>query len=115
MRVAYGKGSMLLEGDAELPSENAMLASGEVTPVTLLKVGHHGSRTSTSPAFLAAVAPKEAVISVGRRNRFGHPRAEVIDRIASAGARLYRTDTFGLTTFLLDRDGGIREVLGASN
>lgn len=115
MRVAYGKGSVLLEGDAELASENAMLAAGEVQPVTLLKVGHHGSRTSTSPAFLAAAAPKEAVVSVGRKNRFGHPRTEVIDRIALAGARLYRTDTFGLTTFLLDRDGGIREVLGASN
>lgn len=115
MRVEYGKGSVLLEGDAELASENAMLAAGEVRPVTLLKVGHHGSRTSTSPAFLAAASPKEAVVSVGRKNRFGHPRTEVIDRIASAGARLYRTDTFGLTTFLLDRDGGIREVLGASN
>lgn len=115
MQVRYGKGSVLLEGDAELASENAMLAAGEVGPVTLLKVGHHGSRTSTSAAFLAAAAPKEAVVSVGRKNRFGHPRTEVIDRIASAGARLYRTDTFGLTTFLLDRDGGIREVLGASN
>lgn len=115
MRVAYGKGSVLLEGDAELASENAMLAAGEVRPVTLLKVGHHGSRTSTSAAFLAAASPKEAIVSVGRKNRFGHPRTEVIDRIASAGARLYRTDTFGLTTFLLDRDGGIREVLGASS
>ena len=115
MRVAYGKGSVLLEGDAELATENAMVAAGEVRPVTLLKVGHHGSRTSTSPAFLAAAAPKDAVVSVGRKNRFGHPRTEVIDRIASAGARLYRTDTLGLTTFLLDRDGGIREVLGASN
>ncbi len=115
MRVTYGKGSVLLEGDAEAPSERAMLEAGEVRPVTLLKVGHHGSRTSTTPAFLAAAAPREAVVSVGRGNRFGHPRTEVIDRIAQSGSKLYRTDTFGLTTFLVDRDGGIREVLGASN
>ena len=115
MQVNYGRGSVLLEGDAEAASEVAMVAAGEVRPVTLLKVGHHGSRTSTTPAFLAAASPREAVVSVGRGNRFGHPRTEVIDRIAQTGSKLYRTDTFGLTTFLVDREGGIREVLGASN
>jgi competence protein ComEC len=115
MRMQYGDGSVLLEGDAEAPSERAMLAHGRVAAVTLLKVGHHGSRTSTTQEFLDAAAPKDAVMSVGTGNTFGHPRAEVIARIAEAGTRLYRTDEFGLTTFLLSRDGRIREVVGASN
>ena len=114
LRVEYGKASILLEGDAEAPSERAMLVSGRVHPVTLLKVGHHGSQTSTSVAFFEAAAPVRAVISVGKSNTFGHPRAEVIGRIADAGTRLYRTDEFGLTTFLLKRDGTIQEVLGAA-
>jgi competence protein ComEC len=115
MRMQYGDASVLLEGDAEAPSEQAMLAHGRVSAVTLLKIGHHGSRTSTTQAFLDAARPKDAVISVGKGNTFGHPRYEVITRIADARTRLYRTDEFGLTTFLLGRDGGIREVIGASN
>ena len=114
LRLDYGKASVMLEGDAEAPSEQAMLTHG-LTPVTLLKVGHHGSRTSTTPEFFAALAPKDAVVSVGKGNTFGHPRAEVIGRIAAGGARLYRTDEFGLTTFLLDRNGTFHEVLGAGN
>jgi len=115
MRMQYGKSSVLLEGDAEAPSEREMLAHGRVAAVTLLKVGHHGSRTSTTQEFLDAAAPKDAVVSVGRGNTFGHPRYEVIERIAEARTKLYRTDQFGLTTFLLGRDGGIREIVGASN
>ncbi len=115
MRVQYGKASVLLEGDAEAPSERAMVADGRLKPVTLLKVGHHGSNSSTAPQFFAEAAPRDAVISVGKGNTFGHPKVEVIDRIAAAHTRLYRTDEFGLTTFLLRRDGGIREVLGAGD
>jgi competence protein ComEC len=114
MRIQYGKSSVLLEGDAEAPSERLMLAKGRVAAVTLLKVGHHGSRTSTTQEFFAAAAPKDAVVSVGKGNTFGHPRFEVIERIAAGRTKLYRTDEFGLTTFLLGRDGGIREVVGAS-
>ncbi len=115
LRLQFGAASVLLEGDAEAPSERAMLASGDMTPVTLLKVGHHGSRTSTTPEFFAAAAPQDAVVSVGRGNTFGHPRFEVIDRIIDAHTWLYRTDEFGLTTFLLDKAGGIREIVGESN
>jgi competence protein ComEC len=115
MRMQYGKASVLLEGDAEAPSERAMLAHGRVAAVTLLKVGHHGSRTSTTQEFLSAASPKDAVMSVGLGNTFGHPRYEVIARFAEARTRLYRTDEFGLTTFLLGRDGGIREIIGSSN
>jgi competence protein ComEC len=115
MRIEYGKSSVLLEGDAEAPSEREMLTHGRVAAVTLLKIGHHGSRTSTTQEFLDAAAPKDAVVSVGRGNTFGHPRYEVIERIAEARVKLYRTDQFGLTTFLLGRDGGIHEIAGASN
>lgn len=121
MRMQFGAASALLEGDAEAPSERAMAKaarSGSGAPVgpdTLLKVGHHGSRTSTTPEFLALAAPKDAVISVGRQNTFGHPRPEVIARLAEAGLRLYRTDEFGLTTFLLSRDGTISAASGASH
>jgi competence protein ComEC len=115
MRVEYGRASALLEGDAEAPSEQAMVANGRMAPVTLLKVGHHGSRTSTTPEFFRAAAPKDAVVSVGKGNTFGHPRYEVIERIGEARTRLYRTDEFGLTTFLMGRDGGIREVVGAAD
>jgi competence protein ComEC len=115
MRLAFGKASVLLEGDAEAPSERAMLASGRVSEATLLKVGHHGSLTSSTPAFLAAVQPKEAVISVGRRNTFGHPRYEVLDRLEAAHVQTFRTDREGLQTFVLSADGGIVEVPAASN
>jgi competence protein ComEC len=115
MRMQYGKSSVLLEGDAEAPSEREMLAHSRVAAVTLLKVGHHGSRTSTTQEFFAVAAPKDAVVSVGKGNTFGHPRYEVIERIAQARTKLYRTDEFGLTTFLLGRDGGIHEIVGASN
>jgi len=115
MRMRYGKASVLLEGDAQSASEEAMLASGRLEPVTLLKVGHHGSKTSTTSEFFRAVAPEDALVSVGKGNTFGHPRFEVIERIAEAHTRLYRTDEFGLTTFLLGRDGGIHAVVDASN
>ncbi|MDE1176581.1 MAG: ComEC/Rec2 family competence protein [Edaphobacter sp.] len=108
LRIEYGSSSALLEGDAEAASEQAMLHQN-LHPVTLLKIGHHGSKTSTTAPFLNALHPRDAIVSVGRRNTFGHPRVEVIQRIAAAGARLYRTDEFGLTSFLLDHDGGIRE------
>ena len=115
MRIQYGKSSVLLEGDAEAPSEREMLAHGRVASVTLLKIGHHGSRTSTTQQFLNAAAPADAIVSVGKGNTFGHPRYEVIERIAEARTKLYRTDEFGLTTFLLSRDGKIHEIVGASN
>jgi competence protein ComEC len=121
LRMQYGRASALLEGDAEAPSEHLMAASAisgrglPVGPDTLLKVGHHGSRTSTTPEFLALAAPQDAVISVGAQNTFGHPRPEIIERLADAHARLFRTDRFGLTTFLLSRDGKISTLRVASN
>jgi competence protein ComEC len=120
LRMTFGQSSALLEGDAESPSEQQMVAASltntaaQLGPDTLLKVGHHGSRTSTTPDFVALVAPQDAVISVGRNNTFGHPRPEIIQRLHDAHARVFRTDQFGLTTFLLSRDGQISALPAAS-
>ncbi len=108
LRIDYDRASALLEGDAEAPSESAMLSNHRLAPVTLLKVGHHGSKTSTNPEFLDAVTPRDAVISVGRRNTFGHPRAEVLSRLEAAHVKTYRTDRHGAETFLLSPTGQIK-------
>jgi competence protein ComEC len=103
MRVAYGATSVLLEGDAEAPIEKAMLSEPGLES-TLLKVGHHGSLTSTRPEFLARVAPRWAVISCGLHNRFHHPRGEVLTALQTAHVRTLRTDTGGIACFLLNGD-----------
>jgi competence protein ComEC len=101
MRVAYGATSVMLEGDAEAPVEEAMLAEPNLAS-TLLKVGHHGSITSTRPEFLARVHPQWAVISCGLRNRYGHPRHKVLEELESAHIRTFSTDINGATCFRLD-------------
>jgi competence protein ComEC len=101
LRVAYGATSVLLEGDAEAPVEEAMLAEPGLAS-TLLKVGHHGSISSTRPDFLARVAPQWAVISCGLRNRYGHPRMEVLEELEAAKVRTFSTDINGATCFRLD-------------
>jgi competence protein ComEC len=101
MHVAYGKTSVMLEGDAEAPIEKAMLVESGLQS-TLLKVGHHGSITSTRPEFLARVAPQWAVISCGLHNRYGHPRQEVLQALQAAHVRTYSTDINGAACFLLD-------------
>jgi competence protein ComEC len=101
LHVAYGETSVLLEGDAEAPIEDAMLAESGLQS-TLLKVGHHGSVTSSRPEFLARVAPRWAVISCGLRNRYGHPRQEVLSELQAAQVRTFRTDTEGISCFRLD-------------
>jgi competence protein ComEC len=101
LRAAYGQTSVLLEGDAEAPIEQAMLAEPGLAGA-LLKVGHHGSITSTRPEFLARVAPQWAVISCGLHNRYGHPRSEVLSELQSAHVRTFRTDLNGASCFALD-------------
>jgi competence protein ComEC len=101
LRVAYGATSVLLEGDAEAPIERAMLNEGPLAS-TLLKVGHHGSISSSTPEFLARVAPQWAVISCGLHNRYGHPRPEVLAELQHARVRTFSTDVNGATCFQLD-------------
>ena len=101
LRVAYGETSALFEGDAEAPIEQAMLAEPDLAS-TLLKVGHHGSASSTTPEFLARVAPRWAVISCGLHNRYGHPREQVLDELRQAKVQTLSTDTQGAVCFALD-------------
>jgi competence protein ComEC len=94
LHVSMGSVSFLLTGDIEAGGEEALLASGADLRAQVLKVAHHGSATSSSSAFLRAVAPSVAVISVGEGNTFGHPSPEVVDRLADSAAVL-RTDQHG--------------------
>ena len=87
--------TLLLTGDVEAAAERDLVASGADLGADVLKVPHHGSRTSTTPAFLGRVAPRVALVGVGRRNRFGHPAPDVLRRLAAAGARVFRTDLDG--------------------
>ncbi|HLV81125.1 MAG TPA: hypothetical protein VKT32_12625, partial [Chthonomonadaceae bacterium] len=92
----------LLTGDAEAPEEEDMLKSGQPLACDVLKVGHHGSDTSTLPDFLAAAHPRLVLISVGAHNLYGHPSPEVLERLKDSGARVYRTDLNGALTCLSD-------------
>jgi competence protein ComEC len=114
LRVAFGQTSVLLEGDAEAPVEEAMLGEPGLSS-TLLKVGHHGSVSSTRPDFLARVAPQWAVISCGLHNRYGHPRPEVLAELQQAKVRTFSTDIQGATCFRLDGKTASAEVSCASD
>jgi competence protein ComEC len=92
-----------LTGDAERPVEEVLLAAGGPGACDILKVGHHGSRTSTTTPFLRQVRPRYAGISVGRANPWGHPHPEVLQALRLAGSRTFRTDQHGMIT--LETDG----------
>lgn len=106
LHVRYAGHSALLEGDAEAPSEAAMLSLPQDDLASdLLKVGHHGSKTSTIAPFLARVAPRFAVISVGPFNSYHHPRWETLEHLQEEGARTWRTDLSGASSFYIDASG----------
>ncbi len=102
LRITSGPHSFLLTGDAERQIELWMLAENEIRRTDVLKVAHHGSRTSSSDLFLDAVHPAFAIISVGYENSYGHPNREVIDRLEQRGAAVLRTDLDGLVTIRSD-------------
>ncbi len=110
LHATYGATSVLLEGDAEAPVEQAMLGETGLKS-TLLKVGHHGSVTSTLPEFLARVAPQWAVISCGLYNRYGHPREEVLGELQTAKIHTYSTDVDGAMCFDLNGKSASAEPL----
>lgn len=95
LRIVYGNTSFLFTADAEREVEQALLNRGAPLSSTVLKVGHHGSYTSTSYAFLWQVMPAYAVISAGQDNSYGHPHEEVLSRLRDADVRLFRTDMQG--------------------
>lgn len=92
IRLTYGKSSFLFTGDAEEESENDITST---VSADVLKVGHHGSRTSTSQSFLERVDPMYAVISCGSDNKYGHPHAETLETLENDSVTVYRTDTMG--------------------
>jgi competence protein ComEC len=113
LRVSYGERAVLLVGDTEHEEEGTLLAGDRARlRADVLKVGHHGSRTSTTPAFLAAVSPAHAVVSAGCRNRFGHPHPQTLATLAAAGVHVWRTDHDGAVT--VTTDGRSLDVVAAA-
>lgn len=103
LRIVYGETSFLFTGDAEREAEQLILDAGYPLQSTVLKVGHHGSESSTSYRFLREVAPRYAVISVGEGNSYGHPAEAVLSRLQDADAEVFRTDLQG--TICCESDG----------
>lgn len=95
LRVDFGETSLLFTGDMERAAEEDLLASGAHLSATVLKVGHHGSNTSSTYPFLRAVSPSYGVICCGVSNDYGHPNEDVLSRYRDADARLFRTDVQG--------------------
>ena len=93
--LTYGETRALFTGDAPISVERSLLERYSNLQADILKVGHHGSKTSTDASFLAQVAPTYAIISAGANNRYGHPAQIVLDKLAAAGARILRTDQIG--------------------
>ena len=102
LRISYGSRSFLLTGDMERGIEARLLAAGANLHADVLKVGHHGSRTSSTQAFLNAVSPSVALISAGYENSFGHPHPDVLGRLSGRHAAVLRTDLDGLVTARTD-------------
>jgi competence protein ComEC len=109
LRVSAGRRGMLLTADIETASEETLAALGKIESDVLL-VPHHGSRSSSSEAFLEAVRPAAAVVPAGYRNRFGHPDARVLERYARRGIRILRTDLDGAVTVRLSASGASAET-----
>jgi competence protein ComEC len=105
LKVRIGTQAALLTGDIERDGEAALVRSGASLHAQVLKVPHHGSRTSSAEALIAAVGPEVALVSAGYRNRFRHPHPEVVQRYQAAGARILRTDLNGAITVEMTPEG----------
>lgn len=101
LKLTYGNKSFLFMGDAEILAEKEMIQKFDLKS-DVLKLGHHGSGTSSHTEFLKAVSPEVAVISVGKNNDYGHPHKEVLKRIKNLGIKVYRTDLNGIVTVYCD-------------
>ena len=104
-RVTYGRASFLITGDLTIENEKMLLEKHKDIHSTVLKVGHHGSDTSTSEEFLRAVAPRYAAIGVGADNSFGHPKPSVLQRLQEQEVKVWRTDLDGEISFYTDGKG----------
>ncbi|OGI60445.1 hypothetical protein A2641_00210 [Candidatus Nomurabacteria bacterium RIFCSPHIGHO2_01_FULL_37_25] len=106
-KLSYGTNSIMLTGDSTTLTEKIILEenSKQKLKSTILKVGHHGSRTSTSYDFVKAVSPTYALISDGKNNKYGHPHQDTLDTLTKFGAKVLRTDLLGTIIFSCDRMG----------
>jgi competence protein ComEC len=102
LMLSYGNVDFLFMGDAQQDSESSMIAAGEIHHIDILKVGHHGSRTSSSQEFLNIVKPEVAIYMAGVGNIYGHPHPETISALQAIGAQIYGTDTCGTITVTTD-------------
>jgi len=103
LRLAYGQTSFLFTGDAEKTVENTLLStSAAILPATVLKIGHHGSYTSSSLAFVKAVSPQIAIYSAGRGNLYGHPHKSTLDTFAALDIPVYGTNELGSIVVISD-------------
>jgi competence protein ComEC len=110
LELRWGDISIVLTGDIGAEVERQILPDFQPAPLRVVKVPHHGSLTSSSSAFVHALAPRVAVVSVGRSNRFGHPAAAVLQRYEDVHAEVFRTDRDGAVT--VDTDGASLDVQG---
>lgn len=114
-KMNYLNFSMIFTGDIERIAEQEILKlyrdNLELLDATVLKVAHHGSKTSSSIDFLKAIKPKVAFIGVGKNNRFGHPNREVIDRLESLGVGIYRTDENGEIHIIVNDGYKIKSII----
>lgn len=113
IKLVYGKNSFMFDGDAEALSEEEMLSKNYDLSAEVLKLGHHGSRTSSSEAFLDRVNPKYAIISCGKGNDYGHPHDETIKKLLARNITFYRTDTNG--NIVCTSDGANLTFLGSNS
>jgi beta-lactamase superfamily II metal-dependent hydrolase len=103
LRITHGKNSFLFPGDAEREAEEEIVQTyGPGLRSNVLKAPHHGSKTSSTEEFLSAVSPNLAVISCGRKNRYGHPYPAVLERLEKLGVSVYRTDLDGTVEIISD-------------
>ncbi|MBQ5799042.1 MAG: MBL fold metallo-hydrolase [Clostridia bacterium] len=103
LNLRFFKNTFLFMGDAEKENEKDLLSRNVLSDCDLIKIGHHGSKTSSSEKFIKTTAPEYAIISVGDKNTFGHPNKKVLQRLENAGAEIYRTDLCG--TVIAECDG----------
>ena len=108
-KLRYNKFSVLFTGDIEKSEENILnkYTSNQLKS-DVIKVAHHGSRTSSSEEFIKAVKPKVALIGVGMNNKFGHPNQEIIERLENVNCKIYRTDEMGEIVLEVDKKGKVK-------
>jgi competence protein ComEC len=114
IRIAYGRGSVLLRGDLEARGEARVMPQLAGRPVTVLKVPHHGSRTSSTPGFLDVVRPRVALVSAGHPSPFDHPHPEVLERLRARGVTVLDTSSYGAISATIRADGSVTTAWGRS-